>query len=429
MDIRVTDIDVDNTKAIQIAINECHNSGGGKVIFNKGKTYRAGRICLCSNVELYFEQNSKLMAVDDINAFSVNHSKDEDKLIETPTWENCDYSGQPNKFFIYAKDCENIGIKGSGIIDGNEEIFYGKVGKYHIDGYFYPRVPLIFFENCQNVNIEDITLQRSAFWTTHLVGCKNVDIHNIKIKNNLKLANCDGIDPDHCQNVKIRNCYIESADDCIVFKTTKASKKYGPCENIEVENCTLISTSAAIKFGTESVSDFKNIYIHDCKIERTNRAIAFQLRDEGNISNICFENIDITTRMFSPIEWWGKAEPIIITAVKRKESAHIGTIQKIVFKNITMKSENGILIFGDESRNISDIKLSNIKLELYNETKWNKNIHDLRPSEKYGIFNKTESYLYVRNAKNIEIDNYTFTTLSLNSNPILDIEKNCIKFL
>ena len=26
--------------------------------------------------------------------------------------------------------------------------------------------------------------------------------------NNLRLANCDGIDPDHCSNVRISNCHI-----------------------------------------------------------------------------------------------------------------------------------------------------------------------------------------------------------------------------
>lgn len=408
----------DNTEAIQKAINTLNENGGGKLIFCENKIYRSGLIFLYDNINLHFENNSVLKASNNIDAFNVLGSKSVDVLVNHPTWENCDYTGAPTKFFLYAKSCKNISITGKGIIDGNEEIFYGNVGKYHIDGYFYPRVPLIFFEDCENIAIHNITLQKSGFWTTHLVGCRNVDIDSVNIINNLKLANCDGIDPDHCQNVKIQNCYIEAADDCIVFKTTSNAKKYGACENIEVSNCTLISTSAAIKFGTESVSDFKNIYIHDCKIERSNRGIAFQLRDEGNIENIRFENLDIQTRMFSPIEWWGKGEPIVITAVKRKEDNKVGYIKNISFKNFKIKSENGIFIYGDPSINISDVEFNDFDFQIYSESKWEKGIHDLRPSENYGIMNTGLYFIYDVNSKDIKYNNF-----NTSSNIELKIEK------
>lgn len=397
---------IDNTLSIQNAINTLKENGGGKLIFCENRIYRSGIICLFDNINLHFENNSMLKASDNVEAFNMLGNKSVDVLVNQPTWENCDYSGAPTKFFLYAKSAKNISITGNGIIDGNEEIFYGKVGKYHIDGYFYPRVPMIFFEDCENVIINNITLQRSAFWTTHLVGCRNVDIDGVKIINNLRLANCDGIDPDHCQNVKINNCYIEAADDCIVFKTTSNAKKYGPCMDIEVSNCTLISTSAAIKFGTESVSDFKNIYIHDCKIERSNRGIAFQLRDEGNIENIRFDNIDVQTRMFSPVEWWGKGEPIVITAVKRRIDSTLGYIKNIKFNNFNIKSENGIFIYGNDNINISDIEFNNFNFEIYNESKWEKGIHDLRPSDSYGIMNTGLYYVYNKNSKDLRFKNF-----------------------
>ena len=87
--------------------------------------------------------------------------------------------------------------------------------------------------------------------------CEEVDIHSVRILNNRMMANCDGIDPDHCKHVRITNCHIEAADDCIVLKTTEANSQYGDCEDILISNCTLASTSAAIKIGTESVNDFR----------------------------------------------------------------------------------------------------------------------------------------------------------------------------
>lgn len=84
-----------------------------------------------------------------------------------------------------------------------------------------------------------------------------MEISGVRILNNRMMANCDGIDPDHCKHVCISNCHIEAADDCIVLKTTEANHHYGPCEDIVISGCTLASTSAAIKIGTESVDDLR----------------------------------------------------------------------------------------------------------------------------------------------------------------------------
>ncbi len=408
-----------DTLAIQRAIDECSITGG-RVIFDANHTYRSGLIILKDNVELHFEKNAMLKASDNISDFSIDKNV-EIKKINGPTWDNCDYSGSPKGYFIYAKDCKNITLSGEGILDGNEEIFYGTISKYHIDGFYYPRVPLIFFENCKNVNIKNINIQRSGFWTVHLVGCDGVLVDGINIKNNLKLACCDGIDPDSCKNVVIKNCYIEAADDCIVFKTTEAGRKYGGCENIEAYNNTLMSTSAAVKIGSESVSDFKNIYVHDCNIIKSNRGIAFQLRDEGNISNIKFENINIETRRFSPVEWWGKAEPIVVTAVKRKLNSKIGSISNIIFDNIICDSENGIFIYGDDMCNISNIKFNKINLKLSSKTKWPKNNHDLRPCEKIGFIEIPMNAVYVKNAKNIDLANINYDVDDSIKNEICDM--------
>lgn len=395
--------------AIQAAIIACSNSGGGSVVLKENTIFRSGKIVFYDGVNLHIEKGAILIASNDISDFNSTKTSLEIHKVTLPTWENCDYSGRPTQFFIYAEHCNNISITGEGTIDGNEEIFYGAITKWHIDGYYYPRVPLIYFEDCRNVRIEGVTLQRSAFWTTHLVGCKDVLIENVRIINNLRLANCDGIDPDHCKNVTIRNCYIESADDCIVFKTTEGGKTYGACENIEVSDCTLISTSAAIKFGTESVSDFKNIRIKNCSILKSNRGISFQLRDEGNIHDISFENIIIETLRFSPEHWWGKAEPISITAVKRRKESIVGKIERISFKNITMDCENGIFIYGNDNKNIENICFENLNLKITEKTHWDKKCVDVRPCEEIGIIKKEMNALYIKNAKAIHFSDFSYT--------------------
>lgn len=388
--------------AIQAAIDACHNNGGGRVVLSGGHTYRSGTLVLRSYVELHLEMGAVLQGSDyleDYNLFGKGKTSYEG--ISIPTYENCEYTGQPTLFFLYAKDCEYISITGSGKIHGNEEIFYGTVTKWHIDGSFYPRVPLLFLEHITHLTITQVTLTKSAFWTTHMVGCEDVLIDGIRVLNNLRLANCDGIDPDHCKNVRIVNCHFETADDCIVFKNTAHSMQYGACENIVVSNCTMISTSAAIKFGTESEAPFRNISVQNCSISRTNRGISLMLRDAGCIENVTFSNLNIDTRMFSKTHWWGEAEPIAITAVRRKEDAPVGYIRNITFENIHCTGENGILIYGDASQNISNINFDRISLHLVKRTPWSKDNHDLRPCLHDGILKGSLNAVYARGATNI----------------------------
>jgi len=406
----IADDSTNNAKAIQKAIDECHENGGGKVIIPGGNIFRSGYLVLKSNVELYLENGATLKATDNIDDLYYNGKPQEElKELNRPTYEMCDYNGAPSMCFIFCNSAENIAITGLGKIDGNEKIFYGKDEKWHIDGYFYPRAPLLYLINVKHLTIKDVTLTGSAFWTTHLIGCKDVLIMGIRILNNLKLANCDGIDPDHCQNVRIIGCHIECADDCIVFKNTEHFMDFGPCENIVVSDCTLISTSAAIKFGSESEDIFKNISVSNCIITRSNRAISLQLRDKGSIENCIFSNINIETRLFSKIHWWGAAEPIAITAVPRNNKTNIGHIRNIVFSNINCDGENGIFIYGDKFVNISDIYFNKINVRLSKKTDWPKDMHDLRPTLGEGLIKDSLRTIYVKNAKNIEFDRCKYT--------------------
>ncbi len=399
-----------DTAAIQRAIDACREAGGGRVVLPGGKTYRCGALRLCSDLELHLQMGAVLKGSDDLDDYILfGGSPAAPAASAVPSYVNCEYNGAPAHYFLYAKGCENIAITGFGRIDGNEEIFYGEVTKWHIEGRFYPRAPMLFLEDCSHLTIRDVSLTRSGFWTVHLVGCRDVLIDGIRILNNLRMANCDGIDPDHCQNVRIANCHIECADDCIVFKNTAAAMQYGPCENITVSNCTLISTSAAIKFGSESEALFRNILIENCAISRTNRGISLQLRDKGSIENVVFHNLSIETRMFYDDMYWGKAEPIAITVLPRKADTQVGTVRNIRFSNIFCTAENGILLYGHNSDAISGISFSDVHLSLRSVTGYEKGIHDLRPSFGPSFAPKGLHYLLARNARDVRFENCSFS--------------------
>ena len=309
--------------AIQKAIDACSQAGGGRVLFPGGRVYNSGQVALRSNVEVHLEMGAVWKASSDLKDYwPLREMPGEDDGREgVPSYLNCEYAGRPYLVFIHAFDAENVSITGFGVIDGNESIFYGTDTRYHIEGSFYPRVPVLFLEAVNHLTIRDIRIQGSAFWTLHMVGCEDVLVDGVRILNNLRMANCDGIDPDHCRNVRITNCHVECGDDAIVLKNTADHMQYGPTENVLIANCTLVSTSAGIKFGTEGEDDFRNVCVTNCSISRSNRGISLQIRDCGNVENVMFSNITIETRRFS-YQWWGRAEAISLTLPLNEKPFH-----------------------------------------------------------------------------------------------------------
>ncbi len=399
----------DDTAAIQAAIDTCCQNGGGRVTLSGGKTYRAGLLRLGSNLELHLQAGAVLKGSDRLSDYCITGCSNALQKRDVPSYVNCEYAGAPTHYFLYAKDCENLSITGRGIVDGNEEIFYGEVTKWHIEGLFYPRAPMLFAENVSQLTLQDVTFRRSAFWTVHMVGCRDVLISSIRILNNLRMANCDGIDPDHCQNVRIQGCHIECADDCIVFKNTAAAMRYGPCEHITVTGCTLISTSAAIKFGSESEALFRNIIVENCVISRSNRGISLQLRDPGNIENILFHNIIINTRLFHKDMFWGMAEPIAITVLRRKADTQVGVVRNVRFSNILCESENGILIYGETPDRIENVRFEGLSLHLRKQTDHEKGIHDLRPTVGPVSTQAGLAHIHAHNAGRVSFRDCSFT--------------------
>lgn len=374
--------------AIQKAIDDCCKAGGGQVYLPGGHTYFSGSLILRSNIDFHLEHGARLKASTNLSDYLEVESIYTKKSRKEPESNRPqDYTGEPRHFFITTWDCENVKISGSGIIDGSEEIFYGEISPYHIAGFYYPRIPVLLLQKIKALTICDVTLTGSAFWTVHLVGCNDVLIDGIRILNNLKMANCDGIDPDHCQNVRITNCHIECADDCIVLKNSHKHSEFGPCENIVVSNCTLISTSAAIKIGTESEDDFRNISVNNCTISNSNRGISLQLRDKGNIENVTFSNIQIQTRRFAP-QWWGCGEPISITVLDRYAAKPSGTITNVHFENINCIGENGIFIYGSQKGKLQDISFRRIRVQLKKISRWPVDSWDLLPGENAGILHE-----------------------------------------
>lgn len=394
--------------AIQKAINACSAAGGGQVIVPSGHIFLSGPFDLKSFVELRVEGGAKILASPDENLYTKSAFRENKG--EGTIW-------------IGGEKLEQVSITGTGVIDGNGISF---MGEELSDSYVLkpfnivdPRPHLLTLIDCKKLNIDGVTFQNSAYWTVHLVGCNDVSISNITLLNSIKIRNSDGIDLDHSKNVRINNCYIESGDDCICLKNRREYEAYGACENIVISNCTMTSSSCAIKIGSENMDRISHVLINNCNIRNSNRGLGIQNRDEGTVSDVVFSNCLVESKLFSDV-WWGKAEPIYITAYPRatannkdagwrlpkgQTKGKVGAVSNIYFSNIRCRGESGVYVSGESKDKISNIYFDQVSVLLNKSTKETGGVYDRRPSNVEGLVKSPIAGFYFENTGYISLLN------------------------
>lgn len=398
----------DDAIAIQKAIASCSKEGGGRVVFPAGHCFLSGPIDLQSNIDFHLEAGAVLLA-----------STDEKKYTKSAFRNN---PGE-GTIWIGGENLENVMLSGQGEINGNGIAFMGEELE---DSYVLkpfnildPRPHVITIIGGKNIRIRDLKIGNSAYWTIHLIGCDDVVISGITLLNSLKVRNSDGIDLDHSRNVRISDCYIESGDDCICLKNRREYEEFGNCENITVNNCTMTSRSCAIKIGSENMDTIRQVLFNNCIIKNSNRGVGIQNRDEGVVSDVVFSNMIIEGHLFSDV-WWGKAEPIYITAYRRAKINHkdanwrfpkgategrVGQIKNIYFTNISCSSENGVYVSAESADKIENIVFDNIDLLINKTSSIPGGIYDRRPANVDGFVKGSTSGFYFDNAGSIRVRN------------------------
>jgi polygalacturonase len=373
-----------DSHAIQKTIDSAAVLGNGSQVFIPGgHRYLVGTLILKSNIEFHLDGDAELFV----------STKQEDYI---------------NDAVIIANEANNLKITGTGKINGRDLEFmdhYEKENEWWIPKAWRPKIFIL--TKCKNLEIRDISFGYAPQWGLHMLGCENVVIDNIKIKNNLQVPNCDGIDPDHCRNVTIQNCNIVCGDDAVVIKATHQVADYGPSANILVKDCILETQDAGVKIGTETTKDIYNITFERCKIITSSRGIAIQLRDEGNVFNITFKNIEFVTRFYSD-PWWGRGEGISFTAIPRTPETKIGTLHDVTLQNIKGTCENSIRIYGTKESRIKNINFENVSVTLNKSTSYKGGLFDNRPTKTYTEIEQHDTPgIYIQYADNVVLNNCT----------------------
>lgn len=406
------------TDAINRTIRACAESGGGTVLVPAG-TYITGPIELLSHVTLHLEAGAVLTGSDQL----------------------ADYAGggRGRQPLVRATDAENIAIIGRGAIDGSGTAFmdmtktrvgphmpgdldpnFTRQGREYMDPKFgesdgpvvYLSRPsrLIRITRCRNVLARDVTLRNSPTWTLHFDDCENVNVTGISLHNNLLVPNSDGIHCTACRRVRISDCDISCGDDAIAI-TTLGSRPKGSCEDITVTNCTLQSRSAGVRLGYGD-GPIRNCTFQNLTIRESNRGLGVFVRDEGSVENILFSNVVIRTRLHTG-HWWGNAEPIHLSVIPQRREGRTGKIRNVAFANITAESESGIVVYGHEQGDISNLSFDNVRLQIREgglNTAYGGNF-DLRPAydNRFAIFRHDIPALFCRNVNGCVISRFDVT--------------------
>jgi polygalacturonase len=342
-----------DTAAIQRAIDAAANDGG-QVLIPRDRKFLVATLDLKGGIDFHLEGELLI---------STNQS---------------DYAGDG---VITASNAPDLKITGSGKISGRSLAFmtgYDATNEWWLFKEWRPK--MFVLTGCTNLVVRDITFGDAPLWGLHMLGCVHVLVDNVTVNNRLDVPNCDGIDPDHCRDVEIRNCHLTCGDDAIVIKSTRQTSDFGPCANIRVHDCVIRTQDAGLKIGTETTDDIHDIVFERCKILSGSRGLCIQLRDEGNVSNVIFRDIQFTSRYYSD-PWWGRGEAISLTAIPRLPTTKLGTLRDIQIQNVTGQAENSVRINGTTNSRIQNVSLENVSVKLDRWTKYKGGVFDNRPTK------------------------------------------------
>lgn len=360
-----------STAAVQSVVNVCTKNPNSTILFEHG--------------------NYQLSSIEFSNAVGLRIEIKPATTLKASILRK-DYSRLQKDWYVLRLDnCTSCSISGGGTLDGQAQLWVDEskscTGRKSVNDWKDPsclkptecRPRLLGILHSTDVSINNISLTDPIYWALHISNSSNIQVTGINIMSDDDIPNTDGIDIDSSSHVLISQSTIHTADDSVCIKTMIPNV---PATNVLIQNCTVWSKSSAIKIGSESQADIKDIQIENIRILAASRALGIQLRDAGSIAGVVFQSIAIDNVVLpTPPSWWGAAEVISISSVPRNDCAPLGKVSHITLRDIVAsRSENGIVVQGFEAvTSITNIIFESIKIDLYKLTNEKGGVIDLRP--------------------------------------------------
>lgn len=413
----------DNTLIIQKAIDESAKLKGTVVI--PTGDFLTGPLFLKSNINIILERGATILGSTDLKLYHAIFAKTK---------------GEKPPALFYGENVENVHISGDGTIDGQGGHANFQLGDDSETGVIRPVI--IYFKNARNIKVTDISLRNSAYWVQKYEACDGITIHGLNVYSHSNFNN-DGLDINGSKNVIISDCFINTDDDALCFKSEVET--YSVCENIIVTNCILRSNCNGIKFGTGSMSGFRHVTISNCvvyKASEDNRrhwkkafpwmgitsdrtviaGIALECVDGGDMNQISISNIvmrDVQTPIF-----------IRLGDRRRVFSDKISTMRNVSISHVIATAESWLSssITGVPESHVENVSISNIQITApggvteYNSSKQvPENIKGYPENRMFGCILPASGF-YVRHVKGIAFSDIRVNTLQPDIRPVFILE-------
>ena len=222
-----------DTVAIQKAIDDCAEAGGGRVLFPAGR-YLSGTIHLRTGVTLHLESGARLIGTTNLNEY---RQPAVPGFMPEARW------GKWHRSLILGENVEDIAITGPGIIDGNK--VFDPTGEERMRG---PHT--VVFVNCRRFTLRDVTIVDSANYAVFFQLSDDVEIRNVKFVGGWDGVHWRGAPQRWCQNVNIIGCQFFTGDDaiagrywnntviqdCLINSSCNGIRLIGPATRLTIAN-------------------------------------------------------------------------------------------------------------------------------------------------------------------------------------------------
>ncbi len=354
----VNDSTILQTESIQRAINEAAAQGGGVVVIPKG-IFLSGALFFKPKTHLYVSEGAVLKGSDDI----ANYPKIPSRM-----------EGQSLDYFaalVNAYGVDGFTITGKGTIDGNgqkywESFWERRRQNKNCTNLEVSRPRLLFIWNCKNVQVQDVKLHNSGFWTSHYYQCKNVkilDLHIFSPHTVLKAPSTDAIDLDACTDVLVSGCYLSVNDDAIALKGGKGpfadqDPNNGENTNILIENCEFGFCHSALTCGSEAIHN-KNILMRNCHINDAMRVLWLKMRPDTpqKYEFVSVENITGQAFSLLYVKPWTQ-----FFDLQGRKDVPLSFCENISMKHIDLKCEVFFDVAIGESNRLKDFTCEDLSI-------------------------------------------------------------------
>jgi hypothetical protein len=351
-----------DTEAIGAAIEQATQPGGpGHVLVPPG-TYLTGTVRLQSHLVFELRPGATLMASPDPDQYP--------PLPVQPGFPDQHLRGRTHRrHLLCGDDLEDVRLCGGGAIDGNVAAFvpdYDNRPPFRwFGGQGRPFLPMVNFRRCRRLGIDGIRLGRTTGWTCHLDQCDGVTVRGVELENDLYAGGSDGFDVNGCRDVMFADCRITTGDDAIVLKSFRHGRG---CERIAITNCVLRSTCAAVKVGTESFHDFRQITISNVVVHGSSRAVQLMSQDGATIEDVTVSNVVCDTNSGVNLN-----RPIHLDVHRRRHghagadpsgSRPVGAMRRVTISGVTLATDGRILMTAADGALLEQITLRDVAMHL-----------------------------------------------------------------